>query len=87
MVKQLHKRFTASQIIALLEKHKSKEIELFYILNILGISRRRFFNILKSYREDKDIEKNILTELKIEKDLVDAEDNTIRNYNYRAVYF
>ena len=33
----------------------------------------------------KDIEKNILTELKIEKDLIDAEDNTIRNYNYSYI--
>ena len=103
MAKQLHKRFTTSQIIALLEKHESKEIELSYILNILGISRRRFFNILKSYREDKDnfsigykrnnsnnkidknIEKNILAELKIEKDLIEAEDNTIRSYNYSYI--
>ena len=103
MSKQLHKRFTTSQIIALLEKHQSKEIELSYILNILGISRRRFFDILKIYKEDKDnfsidykrnnsnnkigkdIEKNILTELKIEKDLIEAEDNPIRGYNYSYI--
>jgi len=54
MVKQLHKRFTTSQIIALLKKHEAKEIELSYILNILCISRRRFFDILKSYKKDKD---------------------------------
>jgi hypothetical protein len=39
MAKQLHKRFTTSQIVALLEKHEAKEIELSCILNILGISR------------------------------------------------
>jgi len=103
MAKQLHKRFTTNQIIALLEKHQSKEIELSYILNILGISRRRFFKILKSYREDKnnfsidykrnnsnnkidkDIEKNIFTELKTEKDLIERTDNPIRNYNYSYI--
>jgi len=54
MAKQLHKRSTTNQIIALLKKHEAKEIELSYILNILGISRRRFFDILKIYKEDKD---------------------------------
>jgi len=103
MAKQLHKRFTTSQIIGLLEKHEAKGIELSYILNILDISRRRFFDILKTYKEDKDnfsidykrnssnnridknIEENILTELKIEKDLIEAEDNTISDYNYSYI--
>jgi len=87
----------------LLEKHEAKGIELSYILNILDISRRRFFDILKTYKEDKDnfsidykrnssnnridknIEENILTELKIEKDLIEAEDNTISDYNYSYI--
>ena len=34
---------------------------------------------------DKDIEKNMLTELKIEKDLIDAKDNTIGSYNYSYI--
>jgi len=34
---------------------------------------------------DKDIEKNMLTELKIEKDLIEAKDNTIWNYNYSYI--
>jgi len=34
---------------------------------------------------DKDIEKNIFTELKIEKDLIKAEDNPIGNYNYSYI--
>ena len=38
---------------ALLKKYETKEIESSYILNILNISRRRFFKILKNYREDK----------------------------------
>jgi len=103
MAKQLHKRFTTNQVKLLLEKYEAKEIELSYILNILGIPRRRFFKVLKSYREDKnnfsidykrnnsnnkigkEVEDNILTELKIEKDLIKAEDNPIRGYNYSYI--
>ncbi|GAI41961.1 unnamed protein product, partial [marine sediment metagenome] len=40
MAKQLHKRFTTNQVKSLLEKYEAKEIELSYILNILGIPRR-----------------------------------------------
>jgi len=103
MAKQLHKRFATNQVKSLLEKHEAKEIELSYILNILGISRRRFFKILKSYREDKnnfsidykrnnsnnkigkEVEDNILTELKTEKDLIERTDNPIRSYNYSYI--
>jgi len=34
---------------------------------------------------DKNIEENILTELKIEKNLIEAEDNTIIDYNYSYI--
>ena len=103
MAKQLHKRFTTGQVKAMLDKYEAKEVELSYILDILNISRRRFFKILKSYREDrdnfsidykrnssnnridKDVEESILSELKIEKDLIKAEDNPIRNYNYSYI--
>ena len=53
MTKQLHQKFTTDQMKALLKKYEAKEIESSYILNILNISRRRFFKILKNYREDK----------------------------------
>lgn len=53
MTEQLHKRFTTDQIKALLEKYETRQVELSYILNILCISKRRFFKLLKSYREDK----------------------------------
>lgn len=52
MAKQLHKRFPDKQVKALLQRYLSKEIKLNYILKILGIRRRRFFEILKKYRED-----------------------------------
>jgi len=52
MAKHIHKRFTDEQVISLLQKYLTHEIEISYILNILGIERRRFFDLLKRYRED-----------------------------------
>lgn len=52
MAKQLHKRFPDEQVKSLLERYLSKEIESSYILDILGIKRRRFFELVKRYRED-----------------------------------
>ncbi len=49
---QLHKRFTSDQVRELLERYLKKEIERTYIQEILGISRRRFFMLLKEYQED-----------------------------------
>jgi len=103
MTEQLHKRFTTDQVKALLEKYETKGVELLYILNILDISKRRFFKLLKKYRKDKDnfsidykrgspnnkidknIEENIIAELKIEKDLIDLQDNPIKDYNYSYI--
>ena len=52
MADQIHKRFSDSQIKALIESYLNKEIELSYILSILGIGRSRFFEILKTYRQN-----------------------------------
>jgi len=52
MAKQLHRKFTTEQIKSLLEKYISKEIKIDYVLEILGIKRSRFFEVLKEYRED-----------------------------------
>ena len=49
---QLHKRFTSDQVRELLERYLKKEIERTYIQEILGVSRRRFFMLLKEYREN-----------------------------------
>jgi len=54
MAKQLHKRFPEEQVRALLERYLRKEIELRYIVEILGIRRSRFFELLKWYRDDPD---------------------------------
>jgi len=100
MSKQLHKNFTDDQVKSLLEKYSKKEIRLNYILQILKIKRRRFFELLAKYRKDPDnfsiqykrktinrkidpdIEKNILKELEIERDLIKNRDIPIKWYNY-----
>jgi len=49
---QLHKRFTSDQVKELLERYLKNEVERKYIQEILGISRRRFFMLLKQYKEN-----------------------------------
>ena len=49
---QLHKRFTSEQIKELLERYLKNEIERKYIQAILGIKKRRFFMLLKRYKEN-----------------------------------
>ena len=52
MAKQLHRKFPTEQVKSLLERYQSKEIRIDYILEILGVRRSRFFEILKEYRKD-----------------------------------
>ncbi len=52
MAKQLHKKFPDEQVKSLLQNYLTHEIELPYILDILGIKRRRFFYLVKKYQED-----------------------------------
>jgi len=49
---QLHKRFTSDQVKELLERYLKNEIKRKYIQEILGIKRRRFFMLLKEYKEN-----------------------------------
>ena len=49
---QLHKRFTSEQVTKLLDRYLKNEIERAYIQEILGIKRRRFFVLLKQYKEN-----------------------------------
>jgi len=103
MAKHLHKKFPDKQVKSLLEKYFSQEVELSYILDILGIKRRRFFYLLEKYREDpesfsiaysrkksprrisREIEENILKELRIEKSIIKNQDMPIRSYNYSYI--
>jgi len=49
---QLHKKFTDEQIKALIDRYLNKEIERTYSQEILGIKKRRFFILVKKYREN-----------------------------------
>jgi len=103
MSKQLHKNFTDDQVKSLLKSYLDKKIKLDYILQMLKIKRRRFFELLAKYRKDPDnfsiqyerktinrkidpdIEKNIVKELEIEKDLIKAKEVPIKWYNYSYI--
>ncbi len=52
MAKQLHKRFSDEEVKMLLEKYTNEKVELRYILETLRIRRRRFFELLKEYRNN-----------------------------------
>jgi len=49
---QIHKKFTDDQIKNLFQRYLKKEIERKYVQEILGIKKRRFFILLKQYRND-----------------------------------
>jgi hypothetical protein len=49
---QLHKRFTSDEVKELLERYLKKEVERWYIQEILAIKKRRFFTLLNQYRKD-----------------------------------
>ncbi len=103
MSKQLHKSFTDGQVKSILKSYLDKKIKINYILQMLRIKRRKFFELLAKYRQDPDsfsiryerrtinrkidpdIEKNIVKELKIEKDLIKAKDVPIKYYNYSYI--
>ncbi|MFH1452551.1 MAG: hypothetical protein ABIH00_01060 [Armatimonadota bacterium] len=100
---QLHKKFTDDQVKELIKRYLNKEIERTYIQEILGIKKRRFFVLIKKYKENpcefsvqytrkvksreisKDIEKNILKELKTDKKLIEDKNVPLSRYNYSYV--
>lgn len=98
---QLHKKFTDEAVKDLLEKYMNKVMEINIVMGILGIKRRRFFELLLEYKKnpsefsigykrtkktriiDQNIEKNIIKELKTEKELiVENKDVKTNIYNY-----
>ena len=54
MAEQLHKRFRDEQVKFFLERYVSRELKINYVLEILGIERRRFFKLLEQYRSNPD---------------------------------
>jgi len=49
---QLHKHFTSDQVKELLERYLRDEIERKHLQEILGIKERRFFALVRQYREN-----------------------------------
>jgi hypothetical protein len=47
---QLHKRFTDSQVKALIERYLNREIKRGHIQEVLGIGKTRFFALVNAYR-------------------------------------
>lgn len=103
MVEQLHRKFSDEQVISLLERYEAGEVPIGYILEILGVKRRRFFQLLKEYRINpgdfsvqykregvnrkirEEVEKNIVKELKMERQLIGNKDIPIFSYNYSYI--
>ena len=54
MNEQLHQRFSTEEIKTFLEEYLDDKTKLVYILGVLRITRRRFFQLLKEYRRDPD---------------------------------
>jgi len=54
MAKQLHKRFSTKEVKIFLKKYLTENVKLMYILEILQITARQFFRLLKAYRKDPD---------------------------------
>jgi len=49
---QIHKKFTSDHVKELLERYSKNQMERKYIQEILGIKRRRFFMLVKQYKEN-----------------------------------
>jgi hypothetical protein len=49
---QLHKRFLSDELKKLFDRYLQNEVERKYIQEILGIKKRRFFMLLKQYKEN-----------------------------------
>jgi len=54
MTKQLHKRFSTEEVKIFLKKYLTENVKLMYILEILQITPRHFFRLLRTYRKDPD---------------------------------
>lgn len=101
MAKHIHHKFTTEQVKDLMQRYIQKKIERKYIQEILGIKRRRFFEILKDYKNNpsfsidysrksstrisNEIEKNIIKELKADKKIIKDQNMVMSQYNYSYI--
>jgi hypothetical protein len=103
MATQLHKRFSTEEVKILLQKYLHEDVKLRYILEILQITTRQFFRLLKRYKNDPEsfsidykrtkstrtisaaVEKSIITELMIARDLIEDTAIPVHNYNYSYI--
>ena len=103
MAKQLHKRFSTEEVKIFLKQYLDNKKKLPYILEILQITKRRFFHLLQEYKKNPDgfsidykrkrptrkineeLEKNIINELRIEKELIEDKELPIHFYNYSYI--
>lgn len=51
---QLHQKFSDNQVKELIKKYLQDDIDREYLQDILEIKRRRFFELLKTYKHDPD---------------------------------
>jgi hypothetical protein len=55
---QVHKRFTSDQVKELFGHYLKNEVERNYFQEILGIKKRRFFILLKEYKENPSVSRS-----------------------------
>ncbi|MFA6622398.1 MAG: hypothetical protein WCV43_08595, partial [Candidatus Caldatribacteriota bacterium] len=100
---QIHKKFNNDQVKDLLKRYVENKIERKYLQEILGIKKRRFFQLVKEFKNDpegfsicysrnkptrkisKDLEKNIIKELRMEKSLIENPNTPVKHYNYSYI--
>ncbi|MCL4459825.1 MAG: hypothetical protein M1136_01825 [Chloroflexi bacterium] len=99
---QIHKRFTGEQVKVLLKGYCQGTLDRSAVEGTLGISKTRFFALLKQYRHDPDkfaltyqrttptrlpasAEREIKSELILEKGLIEEPSLPITTYNYSAI--
>ena len=49
---QIHKAFTDEQVRELMQRYVDQQVDRKHLQELLGIKERRFFDLLKKYRED-----------------------------------
>lgn len=51
---QLHSRFSDAELREVFTRYENHQVDLPYMLDLLQIKRRRFFQLLKAFRENSE---------------------------------